>query len=178
MSSAFSSHDPLAGSKRLPAAARFAQQQQRAIGCFVAGALLFATLLAAAWFKTGHLSAAAIAVAVGVSSIFDMLGVVLLVMRAQAMQRYHDRKANPGKVQGPPLQIHFCRRSLGRLGDGSEPLLSALRTRGHTPVVKECLNCCGDCNRGSLVTLINGTPMSVADGDKLLGELDELAADS
>ena len=114
--------------------------------------------------------------AVGVSTLVALLGAAQLIVRWRAMQRHRARAAANGGMPGTPLQVHFCKRSLGRLGPGVTPLLSGLRERGHTPVVRECLNCCQDCNLGMLVTMVDGTPMSATDGPKLLSDLDELAA--
>ena len=156
---------------------RFAKAQVRALGCLIAGALLLPAILAAVFWRTGGVGARAIGVAVGLGTLIELVGVVQLVLRGRAMQRYRLQLASQSTAPAAtPMQVHFCQRSLGRLGPGMEPLLGALRDRGHTPVVRECLNCCQDCNLGMLVTRIDGTPMSVADGDKLLGELDELSA--
>jgi hypothetical protein len=75
------------------------------------------------------------------------------------------------------VQIELCKKSLERLPTGPSPLLSALRDREHTPVVKDCLNRCQRCDLGFLMATAGGTPMSTSTADQLLADLDELAAE-
>jgi hypothetical protein len=109
------------------------------------------------------------------------LGVFLLMRRRQKAQPARPTtsttKPRPARAAGSGMQIQFCKRSLERLGPNKEPLLDALRERQHTPIIKDCLNRCIDCNGGLLMANVDGMPVSAKDGDKLLGDLDALEAE-
>jgi len=75
------------------------------------------------------------------------------------------------------VQIELCKKSIERLTTDLAPLLSALRDREHTPVVKDCLNRCQRCDLGFVIATADGTPLSVSTLDQLLTDLDELAAE-
>ena len=57
------------------------------------------------------------------------------------------------------------------------PLLEELRERSHSPVVKDCLNRCQNCERGLIVVTADGLPMAAHSVEKLLSDLDLLAED-
>ncbi|MSP61901.1 MAG: hypothetical protein EXR72_16525 [Myxococcales bacterium] len=75
------------------------------------------------------------------------------------------------------MQIQLCKKSIERLGAGLAPVLSALRDREHSPVVKDCLDRCQRCDLGFVIATADGTPMSVRSVDQLLLDLDALAAE-
>jgi hypothetical protein len=75
------------------------------------------------------------------------------------------------------VQVELCKKSVERLNTDLAPLLSALRDREHTPVVKDCLNRCQRCDLGFVIATADGTPMSASTLDDLLGDLDALAAE-
>ena len=75
------------------------------------------------------------------------------------------------------MQVELCKKSLERLNTDLAPLLSALRDREHTPVVKDCLNRCQRCDLGFVIATADGMPMSASTLDDLLGDLDALAAE-
>jgi len=56
-------------------------------------------------------------------------------------------------------------------------LLSALREREHTPLVKDCLNRCQRCDLGFVMATADGTPISASTLEQLLADLDALAED-
>jgi hypothetical protein len=78
---------------------------------------------------------------------------------------------------GCPVQIELCKKSLERLTSDLAPLLSALRDREHSPLVKDCLNRCQRCDLGFVMATADGVPMSAPTLDQLLDDLDALAAD-
>lgn len=75
------------------------------------------------------------------------------------------------------MQVELCKKSVERVTTDLAPLLSALREREHTPVVKDCLNRCQRCDLGFVIATADGTPMSASTLDGLLGDLDALAAE-
>jgi hypothetical protein len=56
-------------------------------------------------------------------------------------------------------------------------LVSALREREHTPVVKDCLNRCQKCELGFVMATVDGTPLGASSVSALLGDIDALAAE-
>ena len=75
------------------------------------------------------------------------------------------------------MQIQLCRKSVERLPDALASVLSALRDREHSPVVKDCLNRCEGCERGGLIAIADGMPMCAPTFDALLSDLEALAAE-
>ena len=75
------------------------------------------------------------------------------------------------------MQIHLCKKSLDRLAGGPASVTAALRDREQSPVVKDCLNRCERCERGGVIALADGMPMSAETLDAFLSDLDTLAAD-
>ena len=75
------------------------------------------------------------------------------------------------------MQVALCRKSVARVTSDLAPLLSALREREHTPVVKDCLDRCQRCELGFVMATADGTPMSAATVSELLADLDALAAE-
>jgi hypothetical protein len=75
------------------------------------------------------------------------------------------------------VEIQLCKKSVERVTPDLAPLLSALREREHTPVMKDCLNRCQRCDLGFVIATADGTPLSVSTIDQLLGDLDALAAE-
>ncbi len=75
------------------------------------------------------------------------------------------------------MQISLCKKSVERLGPGMSPFLEVLRDREHEPTLKDCLQRCQGCDLGLLIASADGMPMSAKHVDKLLADLDELAAD-
>jgi hypothetical protein len=75
------------------------------------------------------------------------------------------------------LQVELCRKSFERLGAPLAALVSELREREHTPVVKDCLNRCQRCELGFVMATADGTPMSASTLTELLADLDALAAE-
>ena len=76
------------------------------------------------------------------------------------------------------VQIELCRKSLERLGAPLAPLLSALRERELTPVVKDCLNRCQRCELGFAMATADGTPLGAASVTSLLADIDALTAET
>ena len=75
------------------------------------------------------------------------------------------------------MQIHLCKKSLDRLAGGPAAVSSVLRDREHSPVVKDCLSRCERCERGGIIAIADGMPMSAATLEAFLSDLDALAAD-
>jgi hypothetical protein len=75
------------------------------------------------------------------------------------------------------VQIQLCRKSVERLPGALASVLSALRDREHSPVVKDCLNRCEGCERGSLIAIADGLPMSAPTFEAFLSDLEALAAE-
>jgi hypothetical protein len=75
------------------------------------------------------------------------------------------------------VQVELCRKSIERLGAPLAPLLSALREREHTPVVKDCLNRCQKCELGFAIATADGTPLGASSVTALLADIDALAAE-
>lgn len=76
------------------------------------------------------------------------------------------------------MKVELCKKSLARLGESAaSALVEALREREHTPVLKDCLNRCQPCEKGLLVATADGYPLGVPDAEKLLSDLDALAAE-
>ena len=75
------------------------------------------------------------------------------------------------------MQVELCRKSLERLGAPLAPLISELREREHTPVVKDCLNRCQKCELGFVMATVDGTPLGASSVMALLADIDALAAE-
>ena len=75
------------------------------------------------------------------------------------------------------MQVELCRKSVERLGAPLGPLLSELREREHTPVVKDCLNRCQKCELGFVMATVDGTPLGASSVTALLADIDALAAE-
>ena len=75
------------------------------------------------------------------------------------------------------MQVELCRKSIERLGAPLTPLLSELRDREHTPVVKDCLNRCQKCELGFAMATVDGTPVGASSVAALLADIDALAAE-
>ena len=75
------------------------------------------------------------------------------------------------------MQVELCRKSLERLGAPLADLLSELREREHTPVVKDCLNRCQKCELGFAMATVDGTPLGASSVTALLADIDALAAE-
>src|SRR5690349_11037927 len=96
-----------------------------------------------------------VGLAIGLVALLAIFGVYRLLRRWEEGQAA--RRATPKlrrvktEGEGSGMQIQFCRKSLERLGPNKESLLDALRERQHTPIVKDCLNRCIDCNGGLLM---------------------------
>ena len=56
-------------------------------------------------------------------------------------------------------------------------MLSVLRDREHSPVVKDCLNRCEGCERNGMIAMADGMPMSAPTFEAFLNDLDALAAE-
>ena len=75
------------------------------------------------------------------------------------------------------MQIQLCKKSIERLAPGLPSMISTLRDREHTPVVKDCLNRCERCDLGGVLAIADGMPMSSSTFEAFLSDLDALAAD-
>jgi hypothetical protein len=75
------------------------------------------------------------------------------------------------------VQVELCRKSLERLGAPLGELVSDLREREHTPVVKDCLNRCQRCELGFVMATVDGTPVGASSVRALLADIDALAAE-
>jgi hypothetical protein len=75
------------------------------------------------------------------------------------------------------VQVELCRKSVERSGTPLAVLLSELREREHTPVVKDCLNRCQRCELGFVMATADGTPLGAPGVTALLADLDALAAE-
>jgi hypothetical protein len=75
------------------------------------------------------------------------------------------------------VQIHLCKKSIERLAPGLAEVISTLREREHTPVVKDCLNRCQRCDLGGMIAVADGVPLAAATFEAFLGDIDALAAD-
>jgi hypothetical protein len=75
------------------------------------------------------------------------------------------------------VQIQLCKKSVERLPGALASVLSTLRDREHSPVVKDCLNRCEGCERGSLIAIADGMPMSAPTFETFLSDLEALAAE-
>lgn len=75
------------------------------------------------------------------------------------------------------MQVELCRKSVERLGTPLAELVSALREREHTPVVKDCLNRCQKCELGFVMATVDGTPLGASNVTTLLADIDALAAE-
>ena len=75
------------------------------------------------------------------------------------------------------MQVQLCRKSVERLPGALASVLSDLRDREHSPVVKDCLNRCEGCERGNLIAIADGMPMSAPTFEAFLSDLEALAAE-
>jgi uncharacterized protein YuzB (UPF0349 family) len=73
------------------------------------------------------------------------------------------------------MQVQLCKKSIER--PGGDALVEALQDREHTVIVKDCLNRCQGCNLGLFIAVADGSPLSGKTADKILADVDELAAD-
>ena len=74
------------------------------------------------------------------------------------------------------MKVELCRKSFERLGAPLDALLSELREREHTPVVKDCLDRCQRCELGFAMATVDGTPLAASSVTALLADIDALAA--
>ena len=75
------------------------------------------------------------------------------------------------------MQVELCRKSVERLGAPLAQLVSDLREREHTPVVKDCLNRCQRCELGYVMATVDGTPLGALSVTAFLADIDALAAE-
>ena len=75
------------------------------------------------------------------------------------------------------MQIQLCKKSIERLGAGLAPLVSVLRDREHSPIVKDCLDRCQRCDLGFVIASVDGITMAVRTVEQLLADIDALAAE-
>jgi hypothetical protein len=76
------------------------------------------------------------------------------------------------------VKVELCKKSVERNGaEQAATLLSALRDREHTPVIRDCLTRCQRCDLGFLIANVDGMPLGAANGEELLAQLDQLAAE-
>jgi len=75
------------------------------------------------------------------------------------------------------VQVQLCKKSLDRLASGLASVVTTLRDRAHTPVVKDCLNRCQRCDLGDMIAVVDGAPVAAPTLEAFLSELDALAAD-
>ena len=73
------------------------------------------------------------------------------------------------------MKIELCKKSITR--PEGDALVSSLQDLEHTVIVKDCLNRCMGCNLGLFIATADGSPLSSKTGDKMLADIDELAAD-
>jgi hypothetical protein len=142
------------------------------------GGLLLLVTIGAYRLKSSALDRRLFGIALGVGTLLECVGVVKLLERPRGKDAVRPEVALLAKMKkgnGAGMQVEICRTSLLRLGPGMDPLLSALSDRGHSAVVKECLNRCQDCKSGALMATVDGIPMSAKDPQALLSDLDELS---
>ena len=72
------------------------------------------------------------------------------------------------------MQVELCRKSLERLGAPLADVVSELREREHTPVVKDCLNRCQRCELGFAMATVDGMPLAASSVTALLADIDAL----
>ena len=72
------------------------------------------------------------------------------------------------------MNIQLCKKSVDRL----PAVISMLRDREHTPLVKDCLNRCQRCELGGLIAVVDGTPLAAPSIEALFDDLDALAAEN
>jgi uncharacterized protein YuzB (UPF0349 family) len=73
------------------------------------------------------------------------------------------------------MRVELCKKSIDR--PEGQQLVSDLQDREHTVVVKDCLNRCQGCNLGLFIAVAEGAPLSGKTAEKILVEVDTLAAD-
>ena len=119
----------------------------------------------------------------GAFALLAALGLSWKLLRGRkSLQQRHPaaalvRKVRETKPSGESgMQIQLCRKSLDRLGPGSDALLAGLEQRQHTVMVRDCLNRCNDCRLGRLMATADGIPIEAQDGTQLLRDLDELSS--
>jgi len=126
------------------------------------------------------MSGLAIGIAVGAGTLLMLYGASRLRGGAAATAEAPTdgaTKESASAEKRDGMKVQLCRKGLERLGPGMEPLLDALRERELTPVVRECLSRCQECNAGQLLAIADGMPLGAANAERLLADLDELAAD-
>lgn len=72
------------------------------------------------------------------------------------------------------MVVQLCKKSLDRLGAAGKQLVSDLRERDHTPVIKDCLDRCTGCDKGLIIASADGMPLSAAKPEKLLESIDAI----
>jgi len=75
------------------------------------------------------------------------------------------------------VQITLCKKSIERLAPGLASVISTLRDREHTPIIKDCLNRCQRCDLGGVIALADGTPLASPTLESFLIDIDALAAE-
>lgn len=58
------------------------------------------------------------------------------------------------------MQIALCKKSIERLAPGMAFVISTLRDREHTPIIKDCLNRCQRCDLGGVIAVADGMPLA------------------
>jgi hypothetical protein len=125
------------------------------------------------------MSSLVIGIAVGAGTLLVLYGASRLRGGAATAEAPADGDKRQGaSTEGRPgMKVQLCKKGIERLGPGMESLLDALREREHTPVVRECLSRCQECNAGQLLAIADGMPLGAANAERLLADLDELSAD-
>jgi hypothetical protein len=72
--------------------------------------------------------------------------------------------------------IQLCKRSVERLGLGTNQLVRALRGEDHEVQMKDCLGRCVPCQAGQLVGAVGGMPVTTPDAKQFLAMAAELSA--
>lgn len=155
---------------------RFAKARLFVVG----GGVVLLLSLGLYWLKFGRIDGRGVSVAASLGLLVELFGVLKLwtrpkdfdPVRSQLMKMI--KSASAGRAS---MTVQLCRSGLERLGPEREPLLEGLRARGHTAVVRECLNRCIDCKQGLLMANVESVPVSAPNPQQLLRDLDELSAE-
>jgi hypothetical protein len=75
------------------------------------------------------------------------------------------------------MMIQLCKKSIDRLGAAGAKLVSELRDREHSLIIKDCLDRCMGCDKGLIIASADGMPLSAAKPEKLLESVAALEAD-
>lgn len=121
------------------------------------------------------MSGLVIGIAVGAGTLLVLFGASRL--RGGGAPASQLDATKPATQERVGMKVQLCKKGIERLGAGREPLLEALREREHTPVVRECLSRCQECNAGQVLAIADGMPLAATNVERLLADLDELAAD-